>query len=132
MLPKNQPEHDGEALDDVGDCVGEQSAHDRIGRHQGGGERDRGCEAKPGVGAHDLAEGAHLGRGPDDRARYQHDDHQPLNAGRIALAEQVRKGSEPAFPQRTREEGPHEDDRCGVPQGVNERTGQPPLVHCAA
>ena len=90
-----QPGQDGDALDDIGDRIRQQSADDRIGGHQHGRQQDRRLEAHPGVLIHHLPEGAHLRRRPDDRAWQQHDDHQPLHACRVALAKQVRKRCEP-------------------------------------
>ena len=72
-----------------------------------------------------LAEGAHLRRRPDDRARQQHDDHQLLDACRVALAEQVREGGEPAAPQGPREEDADDDDGGRVADRIDQRARKP-------
>ena len=59
-------------------------------------------------------------------------DHQPLHARRVALAEQVGEGGEPARPQRPREEHADDDDGRGVADGIDQRAGQPLLVDRAA
>ena len=123
-----QPDHDSEALDDVGDGVRQQPADDRIGGDQDGRQGDCRHQAQPRVGAHDLSECPHLRRRPDHRAGQQDDDHQLLHAGRVALAKQVGKGREPPAPQGPREENADDDDGAGIADRIDEGATQPLLV----
>ena len=127
-----EPHHYGDALDHIGDCIGQKTTDDGIGPHQHRRQRDRAGEAQAGVGAHDLAECAHLRGCPDDGPRQQHDHHQLFDALRIALAKQVGEGREAPAPQGTRKKYTHHDNRGRVTNWVDESAGEPLLEHCPA
>jgi hypothetical protein len=104
----DQPEDDGDCLDEIRQGVGHQAAEYRVGNDDDGRDGNADDQRQIRDRAHHLAKGADLCRAPDDRAGQDQEDRQPLHSRRVALAEQAGERDARTAPQRNCDR--HADD----------------------
>ncbi len=113
----HEPQDDADRLHEIGDRIGHQPAQHRVGDDDCRRDGDAGDQRQIRNGAHDLPEGADLGRAPDDGPGQDQQDRQALNRLGIALAEEVGERDVAAAPEGDGDR--HADDQEG--RGISER-----------